>query len=291
MRVLLTGSTGRLGGAFLSLWGKDPAFELITPTRQELDLSEPEKVRSFLRQAEFDLLVNPAAITNLEECPNNPELTRRVNTDSPQVMAKVCQEKGARLVHFSTDYVFSGEQPGMKTEQDATEPVNMYGESKLAAERAVMEADESALVCRVSWLFGPTPAGRPYHLDNVLKRAEACEVQDLIADKFAMPTYTHDIVDWVELLLRAQGSGIYHLCNSGEPESWYSSAKKVCELAGKSGFEVDASHLVATSINDAVFFSEKRPVHTTMVPARMMAEGIATPRHWLDAAEAYLKMR
>ena len=291
MRVLLTGSTGRLGGAFLSLWGRNPDYELITPARQELDLSEPEQARSFLRQMDFDVLINPAAITNLEACADDAQLTRRVNTDSPQVMAEVCREKGARLIHFSTDYVFSGEEQGMKTEQDATAPVNSYGESKEAAEHAVMEADESALVCRVSWLFGPTPAGRPYHLDNVLKRAEAREEQDLIADKFAMPTYTHDIVDWVELLLQAQTSGIYHLCNSGEPESWYSSAKKVCELAGQAGYEVDASSLVPTSIKDAVFFREKRPVHTAMSPARLVGEGIAQPRHWLEAAELYLKMR
>lgn len=291
MRVLLTGSTGRLGGAFLSLWGRDPDYELITPARQELDLSEPKQVRAFLRRTDFDVLINPAAITNLEVCPDHPELTTRVNTDSPRVMAEVCREKGARLIHFSTDYVFSGEDPGMKTEQDATGPVNMYGESKEAGERAVMAADESALVCRVSWLFGPTPVGRPYHLDNVLKRAEAREQQDLIADKFAMPTYTHDIVDWVELLLQAQTSGIYHLCNSGEPESWYSSAKKVCELAMEAGYELDASRLVPTSIHDAVFFSEKRPVHTAMSPARLVDEGIAQPRHWLEAAALYLKMR
>ena len=291
MRVLLTGSTGRLGGAFLSLWGKRDDVEVVAPGREQVNLSEPEKLRSYLRTADFDVLVNPAAITNLEECPNDPELTRRVNTESPRIMAEVCREKGARLVHFSTDYVFSGEQPGMKTEDDATGPVNIYGKTKEEGERAVLEADETALVCRVSWLFGPTPEGRPYHFDNVLTRAMAGEVQHLIADKFAVPTYTHDIVGWVELLLQGQGSGVYHLCNSGEPESWYSYAKKVCELAGQAGYSVDADKLIATSIEDAVFFREKRPVHTAMSPTRLVREGVVTPRSWLEAAEVYLKIR
>ena len=294
MRVLLTGSTGRLGGAFLSLWGKQEGVEVIAPGREQADLSDPEGLRAYLRAIDFDVLVNAAAITDLEQCPKDPELTRRVNAESPRVMAEVCREKGVRrtrLVHFSTDYVFSGEQSGMKTEEDATGPVNIYGKTKEAGERAVLEADESALVCRVSWLFGPTPAGRPYHFDNVLTRAEAGELQHLIADKFAMPTYTHDIVSWVELLLQAQSSGIYHLCNSGEPESWFSYAQKVCELARRAGYAVDAGKLVATSIEDAVFFSEERPVHTAMSPARLVREGIATPRDWLEAAEVYLKIR
>jgi dTDP-4-dehydrorhamnose reductase len=291
MRILLTGSSGRLGGAFLSLWGKRGDVRVIAPGRGELDLAAPERLRSYLQAAEFDVLVNPAAITNLEECPHHPELARLVNSVSPQVMAGVCREKGARLVHFSTDYVFSGEQPGLKTEQNPTGPVNIYGKTKEESERAVLETDETALVCRVSWLFGPTPAGRPYHLDNVLSRAKAGEVQHLIADKFAMPTFTGDVVHWVELLLRAQARGIYHLCNSGEPESWYSSARKVCELAGYTDYAADAQKLVATSIDDAHFFSEKRPVHTAMSPARFVSEGIARPRHWLEAAADYLKSR
>jgi len=291
MRVLLTGSTGRLGGAFLSLWGKDPEISLVSPGRQELDLSEPEHVRSFLREAEFDLLVNPAAITGLEECLDHPELAQRVNVDAPRVMAEVCLEKSAKLVHFSTDYVFSGEQPGMKTEEDATGAVNVYGVSKCAGESAVLAANEDALVARVSWLFGPSSEQRPSHFDHVLQRAVLGEKQHLISDKFSMPTLTHDVVQWVGLLLEANASGIYHLCNSGEPESWYSYAVEVCRLAGGFGDDVDLDDLVATALADAGFFRERRPVHTTMLPARMMAEGIATPRHWLDAAEAYLKMR
>lgn len=291
MRVLLTGSTGRLGGAFLSRWGEQKGIEVVTPGRGEADLSEPERLRSFLQAAQFDVLVNPAAITNLEQCPDDPGLTWRVNTESPRVMAEVCRQKGARMVHFSTDYVFSGEQPGLKTEQDVTGPVNLYGETKQASEQVVLEADETALVCRVSWLFGPTPAGRPYHFDNVLARARAGEVQPLIADKYAMPTFTHDIVDWVGLLLDRDSPGIYHLCNSGQPESWYSSASKLCELASQCGYAVDGGKLIATSIEDASFFNERRPVHTAMSPARLVREGVARPRHWLEAAAVYLKSR
>ena len=291
MRVLLTGSTGRLGGAFLSLWGRDSSIELISPSRQELDLSEPNKVRSFLSQVKFDWLINTAAITGLEECLDDPDLAQRVNVDTPRIMAEVCAEKSVRLVHFSTDYVFSGQQSGMKTEADATGAVNVYGASKCAGELAVLAANNDALVARVSWLFGPSSEQRPSHFDHVLKRALAGDRQRLICDKFSMPTFTHDVVYWVRLLAEAESSGVYHLCNSGEPESWYSYAQKVCRLAVSMGYALNEGDLVPVGLEDVEFFREKRPIHTTMAPTRMIEEGVATPRHWCDAAEDYLKIR
>jgi dTDP-4-dehydrorhamnose reductase len=291
MRVLLTGSTGRLGGAFSSLWGRHSEVELISPSRQELDLSEPDQVRSFLSRVEFDWLVNAAAITNLEQCLDHPDLARRVNVDTPKIMAEACGERSSRLVHFSTDYVLSGERPGMKTELDATGAVNEYGASKCAGELAVLEANADALVARVSWLFGPSSEQRPSHFDNVLHRALAGEKQHLICDKFSVPTFTYDVVHWVHALLKADSCGIYHLCNLGEPESWYSYAQKVCRLAVDLGYELDEDNLLPVNLVDIDFFRERRPIHTAMKPARMIEEGIMTPRHWRDAAIDYLKIR
>ncbi|MCP5537651.1 MAG: NAD(P)-dependent oxidoreductase [Akkermansiaceae bacterium] len=291
MRVLITGSTGRLGGAFLSLWNNCDGYDVRGLTREDADLSQPGQVDALLRATAFDVLVNTAAVSGLEECLDAPGLAHAVNAESPRVMAAICREKGARLVHFSTDYVFSGEDAGSKTETDATGAVNVYGASKCAGEQAVLAADDQSLVCRVSWLFGPAPPDRPSHFDNVLRRALAGEEQHLVDDKFSVPTFTHDIVRWVGLLLEREKSGIYHLCNSGGPESWHSYAVKICRLARRHGLEVDSSKLVSTSLNDARFFREKRPVHTAMLPARLEHEGIVSPRPWLDAAEEYLKSR
>lgn len=291
MRVLLTGSTGRLGGAFLSLWGSDQDIELIAPSRQEMDLSVPGAVRSFLGQVDFDVLINTAAITGLEECLDKPEVAQRVNVDAAREMAEACKGKSAKLVHFSTDYVFSGELPGMRTEADPADPVNVYGKSKREGEKAVLAANDQALVARVSWLFGPSTPQRPSHFDNVINRLAAGRKEHFISDKFSMPTFTHDIVEWTRLLVAAGVSGIYHLCNRGEPESWFSYAQKVCRLAVAHGYDLNEENLVPGKLSEVSFFREKRPVHTPMLPARMMAEGIATPRCWQEAAEDYLKMR
>lgn len=294
MRILLTGSTGRLGGAFLSLWGRDGSYcEPLVLKREELDLSQPADVKDRLdvlwSDGGFDAIVNPAAVSGLEQCLDDPELAQAVNVDSPREMAKFCAQKGIRMVHFSTDYVFGGEVAGRKSELDQTGPVNVYGASKLAGESAVLAACPEALVGRVSWLFGPS--GQASHFDQVLDRATREEVQHLIGDKFSVPTYTHDVVHWVEVLLENHCSGIYHLCNTGDPESWLSYAQKVCDLAQRHSGDVGRELLQEISINSADFFREKRPEHTAMVPARLMDEGLVTPRHWLEAAQEYLKIR
>ncbi|BDS07724.1 spore coat polysaccharide biosynthesis protein SpsK [Oceaniferula spumae] len=294
MRVLLTGSTGRLGGAFFSLWGAaDSPYDVINLTRADADLADAAALRAVLEQiwnrSPFDAIVNPAALSGLEQCLDFPEQAQQVNVDSPKVMAEFCQEKGIRMVHFSTDYVFGGQQEGRLCEGDVTDPVNVYGKSKRAGELAVLAASPDSLVCRVSWLFGPATAKS--HFDHVLDRALSGDEQNLISDKFSIPTFTHDIVEWVELLLGNKKSGIYHLCNSGDPESWYSYAETVCRLAREQGHPLPEVRLIPSLIKDADFFREPRPVHTAMLPQRLHDEGLVTPRHWMEAAHVYLKIR
>lgn len=291
-RILLTGATGRLGGVFLSTWENDPRFDVITLTREQCDLAEPEKLRATLRPLEFDVLVNPAAISGLEECLDHPAKATAINVNSPGIMAEVCREKSARFIHFSTDYVFAGREPGKKSENEPAAPVNRYGETKLAGEQAALAASPDAIIARVSWLFGPTPVGRPCHFDQVL--AKACEGKplELIHDKFSMPTFTPDVVAWTEALLEnREAAGTYHLCNSGEPESWHSAAEKICQIAHRHNILPTQPSISALPISKAHFFRAQRPIHTAMHTTRLEDEGIATPRHWIEAAEEYMKIR
>jgi dTDP-4-dehydrorhamnose reductase len=296
MRILLTGSTGRLGGAFLSQWNLfGSEYEVLPLMREDLNLASPESVRAVLErlwsEGGFDGVVNPAAISGLEECLDQPDLARAVNVESPRVMAEFCAEKKIPMVHFSTDYVFDGEREKRLTEGDPAGAINVYGASKLAGERGVLDACPSALVCRVSWLFGPAGPGRTSHFENVLTRAISGDVQYLIGDKYSLPTFTHDIVRWVEALLSRGSSGVYHLCNTGEPESWMSYGVKICELAESAGYDVAGARLEEVSMEGASFFRDRRPVHTAMLPVRLIEEEGVVPRHWYEAAKEYLEMR
>lgn len=295
MRVLLTGSTGRLGGAFLLSWGSpDSIHRTRVIGRGEMDLSQPGQVRSALTECwhdePFDVLVNPAAVSGLEQCLDQSDLARAVNVEAPRQMAEFCAQHGVKLVHFSTDYVFDGESDAWLGETAAASPVNVYGETKRQGELRVLGCCPEAIVARVSWLFGPGCPTRTSHFDQVLARAMAGEKQSLIDDKFSMPTYTMDIVDWIDQLLQRNAKGLYHLCNSGRAESWFSYAEEIIRLAAGQGYQLRASHLNPMSITDADFFREIRPVYTAMRSTRLSALGIH-PRPWLDAAEEYLKIR
>ena len=291
-RVLLIGSTGRLGEAFLSLWHKDPQISVQTLTRSEADLAKPEDLENVLCSHEFDVLLNAAAMTSLENCLDFPDQAHAINCESPQVMAACCREKNSRFVHFSTDYVFAGRSTGKKTESASPVPVNVYGKSKLAGEQAVLLEYPDAIVSRVSWLFGSPAQNSRCHLSQLLKRAQQGEAMELINDKFSIPTFTYDVVNWTTALLsKGDARGIYHLCNTGEPESWHSSAEKFCHIAYEKGVLSSLPQLVAMPISEAEFFREQRPINTAMFPGRLINEGIASPRDWIDAAAEYLEIR
>ena len=138
----------------------------------------------------FDVLINAAAFTNVDACETERDRAFRINAETPGILAEICNEKDAKLIHFSTDYVFDGEKRAPYTEEDQANPISAYGESKLAGEKNVLAAEDGHLVVRVSWVFGPD---RPSFVDAMIKRAQQDEKIDAISDKFSTPTYTHDI--------------------------------------------------------------------------------------------------
>ena len=156
----------------------------------QLDLANLDDVREKLGATNFDVLINAAAFTNVDLCETERDRAFLINAEAPGVLAEICSEKDAKLIHFSTDYVFDGEKRAPYTEEDEANPISVYGESKLAGEKNVLAAENGHLVVRVSWVFGPD---RPSFIDGMIKRAQQNEKIDAIADKFSTPTYTHDI--------------------------------------------------------------------------------------------------
>ena len=129
MEVVLTGTTGKLGGFLQRRW--EGVHRVHCLTRDVADLRHPEKLRRALKEISFDALVSCAAMTSPEACEADRAGAAVVNGESPGVMAEVCREKRARLLHFSTDYVLDGSEPGLKDEQAATKPLNHYGQRKV----------------------------------------------------------------------------------------------------------------------------------------------------------------
>src|SRR4051812_751336 len=155
IRVLVVGQSGQLGQALNRQTKLYPALQLHFVSRPTVDLAKPSQLSAALGTTPFDVLVNAAAYTAVDAAEDEPSLATTINGEAPGTLARLAAERGAAMVHVSTDYVFSGGH-GPSTEGDAAEPLNVYGRSKLEGERAVAANNPRHLIFRTAWLHGPT---------------------------------------------------------------------------------------------------------------------------------------
>lgn len=203
-RVLLLGGNGLLGGAFRRAWARHPDFVLTEFSRGELNLSQPEQIDRALDSVEFDLLINAAAYTKVDDAEVQPELAMAVNAQAPGRLAENCARRGARMVHFSTDYVFDGGLERPFTESDAANPLSTYGHSKLIGEQLVAAASPRHLIARLAWLFGQ---GRDAFPEWLLHKALRQPEVRVVSDKSGSPTWNEDIPAWIGALLSSPRQG------------------------------------------------------------------------------------
>lgn len=286
MKLLITGSTGRLGGALVSQYAS--RHELLTPVRGVLDLARPESVSSILRGLDFDLLINCAGITSPDFCEREPALAARINTESPSAMAEECQRRGARMIQISTDYVHDGETEGLLDEAWPACPVNHYGRTKHEAEIAVLRACPAALVARVSWLFGGSHG--PSFPDQILKDARQGRSLEAIGDKWSAPTSVHDIARWLEQLWQTSPavSGLLNLCNSGQA-TWQSYGQAVVDIAHELGLLTEPLTVKGNRLADFPQFIARRPRHTVMSNARLASLLGQPVRSWREALREWMQ--
>ena len=283
-RILILGATGGLGRALHRHLAA--RYETTAWGRAELDFEQPETLAAKLAGQTFDVLLNAAGMTSPDVCEVQPERALQVNAAAPQILAECCQARGARMVHFSTDYVFSGELRELWFESDETAPVNVYGRSKLAGEQAVLKASPGALVARVSWLFGPYKASHP---DSIIQRALQSEDVSAVADKISVPTSNADICGWMERLLdgHPEACGVLHVCNSGVA-SWHSWGEAALSIAQRLGVAVKTTRLQPIELASLTQLKAPRPLMTVMSNARLQSLLGGEIRHWHEALEEYL---
>ena len=285
MRLAITGTTGRVGRALAD--GLRGTHEVVELPRRIFDLADSACVQR-LTEGGFDLLLNPAGLTGLEHCEDDPELAEQVNARAPAAMAAWCQARGLHMLHFSTDYVFDGHEPGLKREDDPVNPLSVYGKTKEAGERAVLEA--GGTVMRVSWVFGPE---KPAFPDTVIDRALAGQEIAAVADKFSRPAYTTDLCDWVAGFLDARcPAGLFHACNGGPVTSWHGMALEIVAfLRERLGIEIQEPKPLRMA--EMAAFRAVRPRHTAMATdrlANLLGEG-AAPRDWREALLEHVESR
>lgn len=279
LRILVTGSNGGLGRTLVRTLGV--RHEVTALTRADLDLERPEAIAEKLAHQDFDLLLNSAGMTSPDACETQPERARLANTEGPRALAECCHQRGARMIHFSTDYVFSGEPHDLWMEDDPTQPVNVYGRTKREGELAVLKASPDALIARVSWLFGP---GKPSHPDQIIARALQTDDLAAVKDKVSVPTSSTDVCEWIEHLINHPASGVLHLCNSGIA-SWHSWAETALGIAEWMGVPLKTTKVRPIPLAELTQLKAPRPLQTVMSNRRLQNLLGSKIRNWSDALE------
>jgi dTDP-4-dehydrorhamnose reductase len=278
------GAGGRLGAALIRAYREK--FDVAGFNHAQLDLANSQQIRENLSSLDFDLLINCGAFTNVDLCEKEKEQAFSINAEAPRVLAEICAAKAAKLIHFSTDYVFGGEKREPYTEEDAAKPISVYGESKRAGEKFVLQASDQHTVLRVSWVYGPD---RPSFVDAMIKRAREEDKIDAIADKWSTPTYTGDIADAVlQLLFNQRATGIFHFANSGQC-TWQEYAQHALDCCAKAGVSLKAKTVTPLKLVDMKNWAARRPVHSVLSTAKYEALTGTAPRSWRDAVADYIE--
>jgi dTDP-4-dehydrorhamnose reductase len=234
-RILLTGAEGQVGWELRRTLA--PLGEVIAFNRSTLDLADLDRLRTTVREIKPDLIVNPAAYTAVDRAEAEESLAFRINAKAPRVMAEEAQRLGAWFMHYSTDYVFDGRKPGAYVEDDEPNPLNAYGRTKLAGERAIAAVGGRHIVFRTSWVYADR--GRNFLL-TMLRLGQERDELKVVADQRGAPTWARMIAETssaaaVQLLSTARSgterdvlAGTYHLTCAGNA-SWHDFACAIFE--------------------------------------------------------------
>ena len=283
MKVLVTGSTGQLGGELVRVLAGE-GHEIIAPDRREFDLAFPEKVGDAIRAREADWVINCAAYTQVDQAEAEPELAYRVNRDSAAGIARAVSAYGGRMLQVSTDFIFSGKQSCPYTEEDHPDPVNVYGQSKWEGERAVREILPGALILRTAWVYGSRGAN---FVRTILMAAASREELRVVDDQIGTPSWTADISRTIQALIRGDRHGVYHFTNEGVA-SWYDFACAITALGASVGFPVVARRVLP--IPSADYPTQAiRPRFSVLDKQKIRTLLPAPIPHWRESLHAMLK--
>lgn len=229
MKILVTGAGGQLGLSFRKVAGEYPLCEFLFADADQCDITDRESVARFV--AGVDVIINCAAYTAVDRAEEEQESAYTVNAGGVAVLAAAAAEYGAKLVHISTDYVFDGNYDRPITENDAPNPMNVYGQSKLSGELEIIRLGIDAVIVRTSWLYSEFGSN---FVKTMLRLADTKDEVRVVSDQTGSPTYATGLVRAIMVLIEKgiRGTEIYNYCDAGSV-SWYDFAEEIFRLSGK----------------------------------------------------------
>ncbi len=285
MKIAVIGANGQLGSDVAVAFEKngDPVFRL---THADIELASPDSVSKCLGELRPDLVINTAAMHNVEKCEQEPEKAFAVNAIGSRNLASSARELGAVLMHVSTDYVFDGSKGSPYEEGDTPRPLSVYGNTKLSGEFFVRAGAPKHFVLRSSAIYGTSPCrakGGLNFVELMLKLAKERGEVRVVANEFVTPTATEEIARQMVALSRSDAYGLYHATAEGSC-SWYEFARQIFELTQTK------VTLKAAGPND---FPVKvaRPLYSVLENRALKNRGLNTFMPWNAALQKYLERR
>ena len=230
--VLVTGGNGQLGTCFKKISNKYADLNLYFKSSSDADITDKPKLEKLFSEIKFDWVINCAAYTNVEKAESEEEKAFKINATGAKNLAEVCSENKATLVHFSTDYVFDGKAEKPYIETDKTNPINVYGASKLKGEELIAEVLKEHFIFRTSWLY--SEFGHNFY-KTILRKIEEKAELNITTSQTGTPTNANDLAEFVLEIISSESKdfGLYHFSNLGEA-TWYDFAKAILEFTGNS---------------------------------------------------------
>ncbi len=277
MKVLVTGAKGMLASDLIPILGGD--HRVIAPAEEDLDITQRDGVSRAIREHSPDLVVNCAAYTQVDRAEEERDKAFLVNGIGVQNLALACQERGIPLCHISTDYVFDGTKATAYTPFDNPNPVNTYGESKLAGERYIQWIMNRFYLVRTSWLYGKNGSN---FVSTILRLARERQELEVVRDQRGSPTSTISLSHGIRELIRSGAYGLHHFTDdTGGGITWYDFAKEIVRLSGSKA-------RVLPTTTDRFPRPAKRPPNSVLdISLFSVVTGYAPPQ-WKEALKEYL---
>lgn len=222
--ILITGANGQLGYDFQRLFKKEN-IDFIATDVNDLDITDINKIREFVKDKNIDMIINCAAYNNVDKAEDEVEICTKLNTQAPYELSIVASEIGADFVTYSTDFVFDGAKNSPYTEEDIPNPLSVYGKTKLEGEKKVLTSYDRSFVIRTSWVFGV--ANNNFN-KQVMNWSKSKDILSIVDDQVSSPTYSKDLAYYSWELIKTKKYGLYHLSN-GDEASKYDQAKYVLD--------------------------------------------------------------
>ncbi|MBT9316760.1 dTDP-4-dehydrorhamnose reductase [Leptothoe spongobia TAU-MAC 1115] len=286
MKILLLGAQGQVGQELKLVL---PSLGTVTAWgRADFDLATSGGLMAAVVEQQPDLIVNAAAYTAVDRAESEPELAHQINAVVPEQLAQAAESCGSKLIHISTDYVFDGRQNRPYQIDAATNPLGVYGQSKLAGEQAVQRATDRYAILRTAWVYGAK--GKGNFVKTMLRLGAERDELGVVYDQVGTPTWAYDIAQAIAALvpqLNEQTFGIYHYTNSGAV-SWYDFAVAIFEEARTLGYPLQLSS-VRPITSEQYPTPTERPAYSVLAGDRLARVLNQTAPHWRASLRKMLK--